>query len=220
MMAEGVAGYLSSGKGLTRALVTLVTFCGAVSMSSADVSRLGIVTSASQARFYNFTAWTGFLCSIPLLLLHTLGVPSRPDLRHHPWHAVETIFSSVWAFFFFIASCVVLGKSKDFWVVNVGDHGAFVSAGFFGLLATGLYSLQTYFSWHMWRGRGRDQVDWGQGEPPTLYDTGVSYQSSEPASPGFRPGTDPSLPPPHLVASEQMMPLKSPGRGARLEFVD
>ena len=128
-------------------------------MSSADVSRLGFVTSASQARFYNFTAWTGFLCSIPLLLLHTLGVPRwdqyhimqlkslpncRPDLRHHPWHAVETIFSSVWAFFFFIASCVVLGKSKDFWVVNVGDHGAFVSAGFFGLLATGLYSLQVF----------------------------------------------------------------------------
>merc|ERR1711971_833974 len=64
-------------------------------------------------------------------------------------------------------------------------------------------------------------LDWGHGEPPTLYDTGVSYQNSEqPASPGFRPGTDPSLPPPHLVASEQMMPLKSPGRGARLEFVD
>ena len=132
-------------------------------MSSADVSRLGLVTSASQARFYNFTAWTGFLCSIPLLLLHTLGVPrqdqltknhavqitidiSRPDLRHHPWHAAETIFSSVWAFFFFIASCVVLGKSKNFWVVNVGDHGAFVSAGFFGLLATGLYSLQVFLT--------------------------------------------------------------------------
>jgi len=145
-MADGVVGYLSSGRGLTRVLVTLVTFCGAVSMSSADVSRLGLVTSASQARFYNFTAWTGFLCSIPLLLLHTLGVPSRPDLRHHPWHAVETIFSSVWAFFFFIASCVVLGKSKDFWVVNVGDHGAFVSAGFFGLLATGLYSLQVFLT--------------------------------------------------------------------------
>ena len=79
------------------------------------------------------------------------------------------------------------------------------------------HSVQTYFSWNMWRGRGRDQVDWGHGEPPTLYDTGflfllwlfwafplkgVSYQSSEPpASPGFRPGTDPSLPPPHLVAS-------------------
>ena len=25
---------------------------------------------------------------------------------------------------------------------GVGDHGAFVSAGFFGLLATGLYTLQ------------------------------------------------------------------------------
>jgi len=215
-MADGVAGYLSSGKGLTRVLVTLVTFCGAVSMSSADLAPF-----LSQAKFYNFTAWTGFLCSIPLLLLHTLGVPSRPELRHHPWHAAETIFSTIWAFFFFVASCVVLSKSKDIWVRGVGDHGSFVSAGFFGLLATGLYTLQTYFSWNMWRGRGRDQVDWGHGEPPTLYDTGVSYQSSEPpASPGFRPGTDPSLPPPHLVASEQMMPLKSPGRGARLEFVD
>ena len=38
----------------------------------------------------------------------------------------------------------MLGKSKNFWVVNVGDHGAFVSAGFFGLLATGLYSLQVF----------------------------------------------------------------------------
>ena len=36
--------------------------------------------------------------------------------------------------------------------------------------------VQTYFSWHMWRGRGRDQVDWGQGEPPTLYDTGLHHQ--------------------------------------------
>ena len=34
------------------------------------------------------------------------------------------------------------------------------------------HSVQTYFSWNMWRGRGRDQVDWGHGEPPTLYDTG------------------------------------------------
>ena len=59
---------------------------------------------------------------------------------------METIFSSVWAFFFFIASCVALGKSKDFWVVNVGDHGAFVSAGFFGLLATGLYTLQVFLT--------------------------------------------------------------------------
>ena len=110
----------------------------------------------------------------------------RPELRHHPWHAAETIFSSIWAFFFFIASCVALSKSKNAWVRVVGDHGAFVSAGFFGLLATGLYTLQVYqkiklktyfaqiyFSWHMWRGRGRDQVDWGQGEPPTLYDTGI-----------------------------------------------
>ena len=67
---------------------------------------------------------------------------SRPELRHHPWHAVETIFSTIWAFFFFVASCVVLSKSKDIWVRGVGDHGAFVSAGFFGLLATGLYTLQ------------------------------------------------------------------------------
>ena len=80
-----MAGYLSSGRGLTRVLVTvrskvrkvkflapsqLVTFCGAVSMSSADLAPF-----LSQAKFYNFTAWTGFLCSIPLLLLHTLGVP-------------------------------------------------------------------------------------------------------------------------------------------------
>ena len=36
--------------------------------------------------------------------------------------------------------------------------------------------VQTYFSWQMWRGRGRDQVDWGQGEPPTLYDTGLHHQ--------------------------------------------
>ena len=35
------------------------------------------------------------------------------------------------------------------------------------------HSVQTYFSWNMWRGRGRDQVDWGHGEPPTLYDTGI-----------------------------------------------
>ena len=83
-MADGVAGYLSSGRGLTRVLVTvrsnvynvtfwfsqLVTFCGAVSMSSADLAPY-----LSQAKFYNFTAWTGFLASIPLLLLHTLGVP-------------------------------------------------------------------------------------------------------------------------------------------------
>ena len=139
-------------KKLEKCLSQLVTFCGAVSMSSADLAPY-----LSQAKFYNFTAWTGFLCSIPLLLLHTLGVPrchhktydmmtmfsfSRPELRHHPWHAAETIFSTIWAFFFFVASCVALSKSKDIWVRGVGDHGAFVSAGFFGLLATGLYTLQ------------------------------------------------------------------------------
>ena len=36
----------------------------------------------------------------------------------------------------------MLSKSKDIWVRGIGDHGAFVSAGFFGLLATGLYTLQ------------------------------------------------------------------------------
>ena len=36
--------------------------------------------------------------------------------------------------------------------------------------------VQMYFSWQSWQGRGGEDVDWGQGEPPTLYDTGVSYQ--------------------------------------------
>ena len=151
----------------------------------------------------------------------------------------------------------MLGKSKDFWVVNVGDHGAFVSAGFFGLLATGLYVLQVFFNIrltlinilnlsrltsHGTCGVVGGETKWigARGSPPPfmiqvfivnlychlfisqlilnihrhpitvpsnfkytlwLHCSGVSYQSSEPASPGFRPGTDPSLPPPHLVAS-------------------
>ena len=47
------------------------------------------------------------------------------------------------------------------------------------------HSVQTYFSWNMWRGRGRDQVDWGHGEPPTLYDTGFLLLGTK--SPTFKP---------------------------------
>ena len=122
---------------------------------------------------------------------------------------------------------------------GIGDHGAFVSAGFFGLLATGLYTLQVaknhQIDLSLFRltflgtcGAVEDVTRWIGGmvnHLPSMTQVssysrlnlplltvlgiffevsvkGVSYQSSEPpASPGFRPGTDPSLPPPHLVAS-------------------
>ena len=86
--------------------------------------------------------WCAKVLQSNIHILNILCSFSRPELRHHPWHAAETIFSTIWAFFFFVASCVVLSKSKDILVRGVGDHGSFVSAGFFGLLATGLYTLQ------------------------------------------------------------------------------
>lgn len=67
---SGLAGYLRTGKGVTRALTTFLTFCGAVSMSSSTLASL-----LSASKFYNFTCWTAFVLSIPLLLIHGLGVP-------------------------------------------------------------------------------------------------------------------------------------------------
>ena len=59
---------------------------------------------------------------------------------------------------------------------SVRDSLAFWRPAFtrfrFPTVSTLTHLVQTYFSWNMWRGRGRDQVDWGHGEPPTLYDTG------------------------------------------------
>merc|ERR1712080_109958 len=97
------------------------------------------------------------------------------------------------------------------------------AAACFGFIATGIYIVMGYRSWQRWQGQGvgPDMGDTGMGEPPTLYHAGVSYQNMEPlTSAGFRPGTDHTLPPPHMVAPEQMLPMKTPGRGGRLEFVD
>ena len=83
-------------------------------------------------------------CDIPNLLACVVDPPppSRPDLRHHPWHQVETVFSMVWAFFYFIAACVVAGKGNSEYVIFLGDHGAFIAAACFGFMSAGCYTLQ------------------------------------------------------------------------------
>merc|ERR1712215_195569 len=194
---EYFVSYIKSLKGAVRLLCVVLNFCAGVSMAASWPSK-----ESSRGQFFSFTAWSGFIFSIISLVVHSFNVFNRPDIRHWPWHQVETAYSMVWAFFYLVGSSCVAAWANDFTVSIFHNDQAWTSAAIFGFLSCVVYLILTWWSWNLWR-HGSDGVD----SAPSVYETGISYQNSAEVDqsayrypyPGHRPGTDPSYPAPHQV---------------------
>ncbi|CAH1250173.1 CMTM8 [Branchiostoma lanceolatum] len=104
-----------------------------------------------------FVAVTSWLFTLLYFIFCLLSLrDSMPIVSTFNWNLIETVYSAIVTFLYFIAACVQAGTTgvggNSF--MATGHYSTYAAAAAFAFLVTIAYGVDTFFAFQSWRGAG------------------------------------------------------------------
>ncbi|XP_046354297.2 CKLF-like MARVEL transmembrane domain-containing protein 4 [Haliotis rufescens] len=135
--------YCKSIHGILTAAITIISLIGFICLSAGRANIYCDAVYGSGYSFYGFVSMSDFLTGLINYIIYVLVLYEKIIFKFVPWKIWDLIWSSVWSFFYFIASILV--------AVQACGQAGNAAAAVFGFMALGLHLAMAYFSFKAWR---------------------------------------------------------------------